>query len=168
MQILRTTIVAFLGAPFMGVNVQPCSAFTASNSHKNTSFMQNSKTGLTVTKLGAFRSGLKTDEIELASEGKYDTLLDPVADVCILGLRLGTCALMVHHGLDKIQNVDGFSANVVAKFFWIPPRRSVLLDSERRRNSGGRIRSPSGWHTRASCRSFHDGNNARGSSISLA
>jgi uncharacterized membrane protein YphA (DoxX/SURF4 family) len=28
---------------------------------------------------------------------------------------------MVHHGLDKIQNVDGFSANVVAKFFGFLP-----------------------------------------------
>jgi uncharacterized membrane protein YphA (DoxX/SURF4 family) len=33
----------------------------------------------------------------------------------------GTCALMVHHGFDKIQNVDGFSANVVAKFFGFLP-----------------------------------------------
>merc|ERR1712176_498381 len=31
------------------------------------------------------------------------------------------CALMVHHGFDKIQNVDGFSANVVAKFFGFLP-----------------------------------------------
>merc|ERR1711871_625046 len=36
-------------------------------------------------------------------------------------MRLGTCALMIHHGLDKIQNVDGFSANVVAKFFGFLP-----------------------------------------------
>merc|ERR1711935_1258930 len=36
-------------------------------------------------------------------------------------LRLGTCALMVHHGFDKIQNVDGFSVNVVAKFFGFLP-----------------------------------------------
>merc|ERR1719213_849057 len=28
---------------------------------------------------------------------------------------------MVHHGIDKIQNVDGFSANVVAKFFGFLP-----------------------------------------------
>ena len=39
----------------------------------------------------------------------------------ILVLRLGTCALMVHHGIDKIQNLDGFSANVVAKFFGFLP-----------------------------------------------
>merc|ERR1711937_5601 len=31
------------------------------------------------------------------------------------------CALMVHHGFDKIQNVDGFSANVVDKFFGFLP-----------------------------------------------
>merc|ERR1712028_227677 len=44
-----------------------------------------------------------------------------LTDVGITALRLGTCALMVHHGFDKIQNVDGFSANVVAKFFGFLP-----------------------------------------------
>merc|ERR1719331_3428806 len=28
---------------------------------------------------------------------------------------------MIHHGFDKIQNVEGFSANVVAKFFGFLP-----------------------------------------------
>merc|ERR1719258_781581 len=42
-------------------------------------------------------------------------------DVGITAMRLGTCALMVHHGLDKIANVDGFSANVVARFFGFLP-----------------------------------------------
>merc|ERR1712241_517776 len=27
----------------------------------------------------------------------------------------------IHHGIDKVQNVDGFSANVVAKFFGFLP-----------------------------------------------
>merc|ERR1719472_244224 len=44
-----------------------------------------------------------------------------VVDLGTLAMRLGTCALMVHHGFDKIQNVDGFSANVVAKFFGFLP-----------------------------------------------
>ena len=44
-----------------------------------------------------------------------------LTDVGITALRLGTCALMIHHGFDKIQNVDGFSANVVAKFFGFLP-----------------------------------------------
>merc|ERR1719181_84914 len=44
-----------------------------------------------------------------------------LGDLGITALRLGTCALMVHHGFDKIQNVDGFSANVVAKFFGFLP-----------------------------------------------
>merc|ERR1712128_363994 len=39
----------------------------------------------------------------------------------ITALRVGTCSLMVHHGFDKVQNVDGFSANVVAKFFGFLP-----------------------------------------------
>lgn len=46
---------------------------------------------------------------------------EPITDACVLALRLSTCALMIHHGLDKIQNVDGFSANVVAKFFGFLP-----------------------------------------------
>jgi len=47
--------------------------------------------------------------------------LQELQQLLILVLRLGTCALMVHHGFDKIQNVDGFSANVVAKFFGFLP-----------------------------------------------
>jgi uncharacterized membrane protein YphA (DoxX/SURF4 family) len=47
--------------------------------------------------------------------------LEALQQLFILVLRLGTCALMIHHGFDKIQNVDGFSANVVAKFFGFLP-----------------------------------------------
>ena len=63
------------------------------------------------------------EEASLISNEDFttNTILNPVTDVCVLGLRLGTCALMIHHGLDKIQNVDGFSANVVAKFFGFLP-----------------------------------------------
>eukprot|EP00548_Thalassiothrix_antarctica_P012041 CAMPEP_0194159628 /NCGR_PEP_ID=MMETSP0152-20130528/77936_1 /TAXON_ID=1049557 /ORGANISM="Thalassiothrix antarctica, Strain L6-D1" /LENGTH=227 /DNA_ID=CAMNT_0038869231 /DNA_START=559 /DNA_END=1242 /DNA_ORIENTATION=+ len=51
----------------------------------------------------------------------FDPIAEPVGDVAVLALRLATCALLVHHGFDKIQNVDGFSANVVAKFFGFLP-----------------------------------------------
>merc|ERR1712078_140031 len=47
--------------------------------------------------------------------------LTTLGDIVITAVRLGTCALMIHHGFDKIQNVDGFSANVVAKFFGFLP-----------------------------------------------
>lgn len=47
--------------------------------------------------------------------------LELASEVLMTALRLGTCALMIHHGIDKIQNVDGFSANVVAKFFGFLP-----------------------------------------------
>ena len=50
-----------------------------------------------------------------------EAALEPVANVLATTLRVGTCALMVHHGIDKVQNVDGFSANVVAKFFGFLP-----------------------------------------------
>merc|ERR1719327_1178813 len=46
---------------------------------------------------------------------------EEVGEIGIAAVRLGTCALMIHHGFDKIQNVDGFSANVVAKFFGFLP-----------------------------------------------
>lgn len=51
----------------------------------------------------------------------FDEFITPLISVGITLMRLGTCALMVHHGLDKIQNVDGFSVNVVAKFFGFLP-----------------------------------------------
>jgi len=48
-------------------------------------------------------------------------IFDPVGDGFMTALRVGTCALMIHHGIDKVVNVDGFSANVVAKFFGFLP-----------------------------------------------
>ena len=50
-----------------------------------------------------------------------ENVLEPVGDVVVTAMRVGTCALMIHHGLDKIVNVDGFSANVVQKFFGFLP-----------------------------------------------
>merc|ERR1712241_459484 len=52
---------------------------------------------------------------------KLDQFGQGINDLCVLALRLGTCSLMIHHGIDKVQNVDGFSANVVAKFFGFLP-----------------------------------------------
>jgi len=48
-------------------------------------------------------------------------IVQTLTDVLVLGLRIGTCSLMIHHGFDKVINVDGFSANVVAKFFGFLP-----------------------------------------------
>merc|ERR1712039_256493 len=57
----------------------------------------------------------------IPAEPEVPEWITAAADLSITALRLGTCALMVHHGFDKIQNVDGFSANVVAKFFGFLP-----------------------------------------------
>ena len=43
---------------------------------------------------------------------------DPVfADLSMLLLRIITASLMVHHGVDKLQHVEGFSTNVIAAYF---------------------------------------------------
>ena len=39
------------------------------------------------------------------------------SSINLLQVRLTMASLMVHHGLDKLQNAEGFSANVVAKSF---------------------------------------------------
>merc|ERR1719356_1624973 len=50
-------------------------------------------------------------------ENQPPEIVQQLGELIITAMRLGTCALMVHHGIDKLQHVDGFSANVVAKFF---------------------------------------------------
>lgn len=73
--------------------------------------------------LDAFRTSKNVEitPVESNPSSSFDSVADSLTDVCILGLRLGTCALMFHHGIDKIDHVDGFSANVVAKFFGFLP-----------------------------------------------
>lgn len=74
------------------------------------------------TALSAFRNPAKEEEVDMVfNEGPLTSLVEPLTDIFILTLRVSTCALMIHHGFDKIQNVDGFSANVVAKFFGFLP-----------------------------------------------
>lgn len=72
--------------------------------------------------LEAFRSDAASATTVAEEENaSLSNVFDPVSDICITALRVGTCALMIHHGFDKVQNVDGFSANVVAKFFGFLP-----------------------------------------------
>jgi len=68
-----------------------------------------------------FNSALSQSSESIEDDSMFDSFAEGAADLVTLGLRVGTCSLMVHHGLDKIQNVDGFSANVVAKFFGFLP-----------------------------------------------
>jgi len=55
------------------------------------------------------------------ANSQLDSILETISDATTLTLRVATCSLMIHHGIDKIINVDGFSANVVAKFFGFLP-----------------------------------------------
>jgi uncharacterized membrane protein YphA (DoxX/SURF4 family) len=101
-----------------------CVAFAPaiSNILKNQASIQNENS---LEPLQAFRFPSTTEQEPViqapSDESITSSLLEPVTDVCILALRLSTCALLIHHGLHKIQNVDDFSANVVAKAFGFLP-----------------------------------------------
>ena len=56
-----------------------------------------------------------------AEEAPFAEAAQLATDLSITALRLGTCVLMVHHGIDKLEHVDGYTANVVAKFFGFLP-----------------------------------------------
>merc|ERR1740123_350637 len=49
-----------------------------------------------------------------------------LADLGMLILRVVTASLMVHHGLDKLQHVEGFTTNVIAAYFWFLPGPPVM------------------------------------------
>ena len=56
-------------------------------------------------------------------------------DLSITALRLGTCVLMVHHGIDKLDHVDGFTASVVAVLASFPASPPSGRTPRRRRRS---------------------------------
>jgi len=96
---------SFAFAPQHSINL-------ANVQHKSTNLLPSSP----------FNSALsQSSESFEEDDSMFDAFAEGASDLAILGLRVGTCSLMVHHGLDKIQNVDGFSANVVAKFFGFLP-----------------------------------------------
>lgn len=62
-----------------------------------------------------------TDDVESSSLRFLEDASDNLAEVMILAMRIATCSLMIHHGIQKFNNVEGFSANVVAKYFSFLP-----------------------------------------------
>jgi len=102
------------------VGPEQCSGFMPQHASRNVAYTQPAKNSLPAS---PFASALSQSSPSTSDDGEsaVQGFADGVSDVLILGLRIGTCSLMVHHGFDKIQNVDGFSANVVAKFFGFLP-----------------------------------------------
>jgi len=112
-----------------------CSAFSKASvlnlrynrgSSTTTSSAAKSNTKLEVFRFGsdaATAASTTTPEeaSSLSSSSLQSNIFDPVTDICIAALRIGTCALMFHHGIDKVDNVEGFSVNVVSKFFGFLP-----------------------------------------------
>jgi len=93
-----------------------CNAFAPNVVRMTSKSLLTTASSTLVSPLSAQNALSDEDETTFLNE-----VFDGARDVVILGLRIGTCSLMVHHGFDKIQNVDGFSANVVAKFFGFLP-----------------------------------------------
>jgi len=93
-----------------------CSGFMQQSPSRNV--FQPTKYSMPST---SFNSALSMSSVTDEEPSIVEGVADGLADVMTLVLRVGTCSLMVHHGFDKIQNVDGFSANVVAKFFGFLP-----------------------------------------------
>ena len=66
------------------------------------------------------------DDVEKGKPAKRPHALlfleDPrYADLSLLLLRVITASLVVHHGLDKLEHVDGFSNNVISIYFTFLP-----------------------------------------------
>jgi len=106
-----------------------CSAFSPTNPNKTPTIASPTTTASSTvpkinTSLEAF--GRKAAvavpvPVYVEPESVLEPIFDTVTDVLTFTLRIGTCALLIHHGIDKIDNVAGFSANVVAKFFGFLP-----------------------------------------------
>ena len=59
--------------------------------------------------------------IRIKVTGSGTGVVQSASDLTMTALRVGTCTLCVHHGIDKLKNVDMFAANVVAKSFRFMP-----------------------------------------------
>lgn len=119
---MRVSLLTLLPLPLTLSFSQSCMAFTTP---RPSVVPKNQVVGdVSTSAREAYRMDTTVDEVE-GTVSSTGTFLDPVAegltDVCVLGLRLGTCVLMIHHGIDKIDHVDGFTANVVDKFFGFLP-----------------------------------------------
>mmetsp|Transcript_26621 Transcript_26621/g.29831 ORF Transcript_26621/g.29831 Transcript_26621/m.29831 type:complete len:239 (+) Transcript_26621:117-833(+) len=105
-----------------------CSAFSPTNPNKSPTVSSSPGTTSSVpkidTSLEAFGRKAAVSvpvPVYVEPESVLEPIFDTVTDVLTFTLRIGTCALLIHHGIDKIDNVAGFSANVVAKFFGFLP-----------------------------------------------
>merc|ERR1712238_270300 len=126
----------FITAPLViAVSIaSSCSAFTPTNPNKTPTIASPTTTTTSSvpkinTSLEAF--GRKAAvavpvPVYVEPESVLEPIFHTVTDVLTLTLRIGTCALLIHGGIDKIDNVAGFSANVVAKFFGFLSRPVAL------------------------------------------
>jgi len=109
-----------LSTVFVTLSIVPqiCSGFMQQSPSKNVFHREPTKHSILSS---PFDSALSMSSVTDEEPSVVEGIADGLTDVMTLALRVGTCSLMVHHGFDKIQNADGFSANVVEKFFGFLP-----------------------------------------------
>ena len=56
-----------------------------------------------------------------APTSRFTGRVQAATDLTTTAIRVGTCVLCVHHGIDKLNRTDGFTSNVVAKSFSFLP-----------------------------------------------
>lgn len=108
------TVMETFRQPFVAA-IPSGSAFSTSRTNISSAVVPST------SRLGAFKFGGAPAAAAVEEPVLQEKLFDPLTDVFITTLRIGPCALMIHHGIDKIDNVEDFSKNVVAKFFGFLP-----------------------------------------------
>ena len=69
----------------------------------------------------ALTAQARTPRILAAASRRGTGIVKAATGLTVTALRVGTCVLCVHHGIDKVNRTDGFTANVVAKSFGFLP-----------------------------------------------
>jgi len=113
------SVAAILSAVPQSFAFSPPLPATISSSTRVANY--NSLPKLTVLEASRASRSAAVPQVFEEDDNKDPEFVQTITDLWILALRVGTCSLMIHHGFDKVQNVEGFSANVVAKFFGFLP-----------------------------------------------
>tara|TARA_Y100001968_G_C19310106_1_gene693704 strand:- start:160 stop:675 length:516 start_codon:yes stop_codon:yes gene_type:complete len=65
-------------------------------------------------------------KVEVVVQGPSDGEVNIPAELAIFLLRVGVSVLMLHHGLEKFQDPEGFSEFVVGKYFGFLPGKPIF------------------------------------------
>tara|TARA_Y100001968_G_C18927612_1_gene512711 strand:- start:11 stop:571 length:561 start_codon:yes stop_codon:yes gene_type:complete len=78
------------------------------------------------TKSQALSSSKAPQKVEVVVQSPSQGEINITAELAIFILRLGVSFMMLHHGLEKFQDPEGFSEFVVGKYFPFLPGDPIL------------------------------------------